>query len=687
MSLRVWLAFVCYGLGTWLVPAQSASEPLKDIPSIRSLQIEPGYDPLPFDVVGTVTFYHPDWGVLFIHDGKDGICVGVPLHGRPEVPFVVGQRLHIVGSIGPGEFLPVLLPAAIEDAGQRTAPSYPHIEGESLFTPALDARPVEVEAIVKGTSFTEMSLVLDLQVDGWPIRAIVPQPAAPSKLPWELLEQRVRVQGVVGTHFNDQRQMSGRLLFVPGLDSIVRVQEETNDTEAPLVQVDSVLRVHSPPRQRVRIQGQATHVIPGSGLYLRGQGGSVFVQTAQPLDIRRHDEVEAEGFPVVTLFRPSLSAINVRRLTEKSPVEPLELKVDATRNSAEQCELVHVEAELLEVTPGREAHTLLCRNGHQIFQATLSNDFTLPKDLVPGTTLSLTGICELVSTRPLVIPRNATSFRILLRDLEDITITARQPWWNEQRAVWLLGAIGVLALAIAAWAVALQTMVHKQSSVIRKQTEQQATLEERQRIARDLHDTLEQELVGVSMLLDNAATRTPNSPVDTSTPLDLARRLLKRARDESRSTIRDLRSVTLEQRGLPAALEEVLRPLATMGGAQFHVKVEGQPVRLPGTVETHILRLAQEAVSNAARHSQATCIEVHLSYLPESLTLTVQDDGIGFDTTASVSPTSGHFGLSGMKERADKIRSILTIHSTPGDTRVILCVPTRAHTRMTPRNT
>lgn len=641
-----------------------AQEVLRSVPAIRALDEAQIHQRLPVELEAVVTCYHHDWGVLFVHDGQDGICVGVAMDQRPATPFKPGTKLRIAGVLGPGEFLPVVWPERLEVIGTAEVPPHHTVNGEDLFSPALDARPVEVEAVVKSTSFSDQSLVLGLQIDGWTVRAILPQREGQAQPPWQLLERRVSVRGVAGTHFNDQRQMSGRLLFVHGLEALRVLHEPQADADVPMVPVDGLLRVDTPLRQRVRLTGVVTHVVAGSGLYLRGQGGSLFVQTAQPVSVGRGDQVEATGYPIVTAFRPGLSALDVTRTGAGDAPQPVAFQAAAQRNSREQCELVWLEAELIEITPDRETLALLCRAGGQMFEALLPAAQRPAEAYAPGMKLRLTGICELVSTRPLVIPRTATEFRILLRDAQDIHILQRQPFWNEQRTAWALGILGVVALAIAGWAVALQVMVSRQSSVIQQQARQQATLEERERIARDLHDTLEQELVGVNMLLDSTSTRLNGAAPEADQPLQLARRLLRRAREESRTTIRELRSVALEQRGLPGALEELLRPLADAAGMAFTVEVTGQPQRQAGTTETHLLRIIQEAVANAVRHSAAQHIHLRLDYADHALTITVRDDGHGFDPHAPA-PQGGHFGLSGMKERADKIAATLHIQSRP----------------------
>jgi len=641
-------------------------DPLGTVRAVRELDHERRGQSLPVKLEAVVTYYHPAWGVLFVHDGTDGICVGVSEDKRPSPPYQPGLRLKVEGSAGPGEFLPVVLPWTMQTDGSGTLPVYQPVNADQLFSPAMDARPVEVRAIVKGTWFGEDSLVVELEVEGRLIRAIVPQTEPLKRLPWQLVEQQVSVRGVAGTHFNDQRQMSGRLLFVQSLEAFTLIQEAKPSGPVPWVPVDGLLRVDSPLRQRVRVSGVTTHVAAGRGLYLRGEGGSMFVQTAQSMDLKAGDEVEAEGYPVVTPFRPSLSAVDVKKTgTAAARPEPVEFHASQTRHSREQCELVTLSADFLEVNRDRAGMNLLCRADGQTFEAVLGLPWQPAEKLLPGMKLRLTGICEFITDKPLVIPRNATGFRIILRAPGDIVVTAQAPWWNEERARWLLGSLLFLAVAVGGWAVTLQFMVNKQKNVIRSQAQQQATLEERQRIAQDLHDTLEQELVGVNMLLDDTARRMNGNDSPATQPLDLARRLLRRAREDSRTTIRELRSVALEQRGLPAAIEELLRPLAAVGSIEFVVSMTGTPVRLAGTLELNLLRLTQEAVANAAHHSGAKRIDVRIEYDDECIRLSVRDDGCGFDPAAR-SALSGHFGLSGMRERAEKIAGRLRIHSVPG---------------------
>ena len=424
-----------------------AVEPLTTVEAVRHLKPEDAAQSLPVKLEAVVTYYHPDWGVLFTHDGRAGICVGIAEEARPAEGFALGKRLLIEGVTGPGEFLPVILPSILREVGTGELPPYEKVTGEELFVPGMDCHPVEVEAVVKGTWFGDESLVVELQIGSRAVKAVMPRQQSSPQLPWQLLERHVRVRGIAGTHFNDQRQMSGRLLFVQGVDSFLLAEPSETVSEAPIVPVDGLLRVDAPLHQRVRVRGNVTHVATGRGLYLRGQGGSLFVQTAQPLSIETADDVEAEGYPLVTAFRPSLSAVDVRQIGRSGPPQPVAFHAERTRHSSEQCELVTLDAHFLEMTPGREGLSLTCGAKGRVFEATLQNTTGL-LELLPGMTLRLTGICESSSTHPPVIARNATGFRIRIRSPEDIVILASPPWWTSSRVLWVLGIVGGLALLV-----------------------------------------------------------------------------------------------------------------------------------------------------------------------------------------------------------------------------------------------
>jgi signal transduction histidine kinase len=222
---------------------------------------------------------------------------------------------------------------------------------------------------------------------------------------------------------------------------------------------------------------------------------------------------------------------------------------------------------------------------------------------------------------------------------------------------------GVLILVLVGMVV-LGRKLRKQMAIIRQKLQHGAVLEERNRIARELHDTLEQELVGITMQLDLAVDCFRQAPPVAFRALDTARKMSRHGMMEARRSVWDLRCDLLEQGDLPSALGQIVSPLAPGDGDRIDVEVSGTPVRLPGKIEMNILRIGQEAVANAIKHGHASQVQIELHYSPEKVILKVSDDGRGFIPDQANS--SGHFGMLDMRERAECLGSHLQIVSAPG---------------------
>jgi len=197
---------------------------------------------------------------------------------------------------------------------------------------------------------------------------------------------------------------------------------------------------------------------------------------------------------------------------------------------------------------------------------------------------------------------------------------------------------------------------------------------ERERIARDLHDTLFQGFLGASAILHTAIEQTPGD-TPTKTSLNRALQLMYRVIDEGRLVLQDLRSspaasLSLE-RGLRRLWDELLPE-----GVQFRIFVKGQPKALKPEIQEQIFGIGREAMVNGLRHSGATSIEVEVEYLPRRLRLVVHDNGCGIDPQFLRCGRDSHWGLVGMRERAASIGARLRIWSCPrAGTQVELSIP------------
>jgi signal transduction histidine kinase len=216
--------------------------------------------------------------------------------------------------------------------------------------------------------------------------------------------------------------------------------------------------------------------------------------------------------------------------------------------------------------------------------------------------------------------------------------------------------------------------LREQMAIMRQKLRTSAVLEDRNRIARELHDTLEQELAGITMQLDLAVDSFQRTPRVAQQALETARNMSRHSMVEARRSVWDLRCQMLEDGDLVSALAQIVEPLVPREHVQVDFKVQGSPVRLPEPVEMNLLRIGQEAVANAVKHGHARRVCIELIYAPTSVGLTVSDDGQGF-AASQASPT-GHFGLLDMRERAQSMGSQLNVESEPGrGTRIAVEVP------------
>jgi len=201
-------------------------------------------------------------------------------------------------------------------------------------------------------------------------------------------------------------------------------------------------------------------------------------------------------------------------------------------------------------------------------------------------------------------------------------------------------------------------------------------LQERLRLAREIHDTLAQAFVGISAQLEALGTCLPENLRPAHIYLDLARRMAQHSLTEARRSVMDLRSEALNDQDLSVALQCGARNWTQGSAVDVEVDVRGEVGTLPEDVEHNLLRIAQEAVTNALKHAHPSKITVRLLGNDHNLTLRVTDDGCGFEPEDAFAGMGGHFGLIGIRERAERIGGELRLESQPGcGTQVEVSVP------------
>ncbi|MER7111721.1 sensor histidine kinase [Streptomyces sp. NPDC000229] len=200
------------------------------------------------------------------------------------------------------------------------------------------------------------------------------------------------------------------------------------------------------------------------------------------------------------------------------------------------------------------------------------------------------------------------------------------------------------------------------------------TLAERERLAREIHDTLAQGLSSIQLLLRAAERALPDGAPAAAGHIERARRTAQDNLAEARRFVRALAPADLERGSLAAALERLCEPDGP--GPRVRFSVSGTPVPLPTPYEVALLRIAQSALANTVRHAGAGRAEITLTFMGASVTLDVVDDGKGFDPHGwSPSPGDG-FGLQAMRSRAQSLGGTFTVESSPGQgTAVAVALP------------
>lgn len=208
---------------------------------------------------------------------------------------------------------------------------------------------------------------------------------------------------------------------------------------------------------------------------------------------------------------------------------------------------------------------------------------------------------------------------------------------------------------------------------VRRAGRRAGVLEERQRLAREIHDTLAQGFTSIVMNLEAAEGARPSAPSGVQTYLDYARRTARESLSEARRLVWALRPEALENSSLSEAISGLARRWSEESGISCEVTVTGTPRPLPTSIENVLHRVTQEALSNVRKHARADRVVLTLSYMGGLVILDVRDDGVGFDATkhSSMAPgavdgSAGGFGLGAMRGRVEQVGGTLVVESSPG---------------------
>jgi len=679
-------------------PAAAESWRIADIKSLGDAEMRSR----PRAVIrGVVTWRNERGQGLFVQDATAGIYVVFSRHKPDEKlsdDVQVAVEVEIEGAIKPGGFASCLEVESVRAIGPALLPQPRPFDDHRFFTGADNGLFVEVAGIVRGVCeepfLWRLFVAHGARVFEVECRKAV-MPADFGRWCQAFVNGEVKFRGVSATSFNARGEPLAPRLFVSGPDWIEPVARPKHEPfAAPRVAIDAVARYRPEPidHHMICTEGTVVHSLPGQALYLQEGTHGLRVLTRSPRVYAPGDRVEVAGFVDRGGTVAGLTEAVVRLVSPGQPPAPIEITPDevaaiharsaktfviANPGDYEGC-LVRFPATLLERKKGLDSDLLVLAAGETSVTARLIPAELAPLGrLEPGSRLLMTGVLHMIRATdtvkwPLTPP---TSMELAPRNAADIAILARPSWWTPRRlAVVLAAAAAAFAVAMG-WVFALRRQVRRQMRVIEDGLRLEAVAEERQRIAREFHDTLEQGLAAVSLRLGVAASRTEDE--QARGVLRHQKTLLSWLQTETREFLQDLRDTSHAEEPFSSTLACHMEQLRSLLPVPIELEIEPGLPDVPPEVQHHLLRVVREAVHNAVRHAEPTGIAVRAAADAESgdLQVEITDDGTGFDV-ATRSATPGHYGIRGMEERARRIGAALVIDSRPGEgTRVRVVLP------------
>jgi signal transduction histidine kinase len=390
-------------------------------------------------------------------------------------------------------------------------------------------------------------------------------------------------------------------------------------------------------------------VLTAPRLYVQDASGGVYVSAYTGPLLKVGDEVEVTGQVHPDDFSAVMDHATAQVLWAHSPMPPL--SVTASQASTGRYDATFIELRGVLAAKERGPNNSLILNlddGAQSFRAMLNpgRSDALFSALRINSLLRLRGICVVDSS----LTHNLTPFVLLLPSNEDLDIVTGPPWWSTGHIIALIVAMALLAMVSV-------VLYHRAEN-----WRLRAILEERGRLAHEMHDTLAQCFAGIGFQLQAIRNGVPQEMPALHEQLDLARDLVRHSHEEARRSITSLRATALESEDLVTALEHCA--LRMVGGTAVEVIAEtsGDPRPIPLRTTDTLFRIGQEGVANAIRHANPKRLTIRVTWSENNVCLQIEDDGTGFVSGRGLSG----FGIRGMRRRAQSISATLEVDSRPG---------------------
>jgi signal transduction histidine kinase len=661
LLLSLMLCFPCLTSGAEL--------PAAEVRPIREIQTASTIEPFVESKVttqGVVTWVEGREGhVYYIQDSSGGLLVTQEKVAGPKL----AERVRVTGLLARGDFAPVIKQAQHQSLGIAALPDAARASGGGLLNGSFNAERVETDGWIRSAEMIDATTMVGLLDSGASrisfrihnVKTLNPEKLIAAKAWVRGVASPVRSRGTI-------RQLVEVQVLANGEEDLRLEQRETAPpwTLAP-TPLRNAFQYHPGQTrgERLHVRGKVVMVADGIAWLHDGDAG-LAMRGADAAKVSPGDQVEAVGFRDLEDFLPVLSDVVIR--PDDGPeilLRPKQIEAASLREGLHHGDFVSVTGHLLDridAPIGRADRRLVLalQSDHGVFTAELDAPGSdLLAQLETGCLLRVTGISSVQTD----MTGESTGFKMLLPDAASITVVEAAPYFTPRRLLILLSITLAILLAAALWAYFL---TRRNLSLRAEMREKVAVSTERSRLARDLHDTLEQGLTAIHLQLHGIGPSQEEASGETQERLGVARRLVQQCHSEIRRSIWNLRSEALEHFDLGDALQRAAQSLFLGSRTRVEFRQNNVETKIPQLIGDNVLKIGQEAITNALKHADASVLRIHLTTTRDRISLTVSDDGGGFTPSAAPDGRTGHFGLMGMGERTERIGGKLHITSQPG---------------------
>jgi len=443
----------------------------------------------------------------------------------------------------------------------------------------------------------------------------------------------------------------------------------------------------------IRAEGTVIAVWKRNQLLLRTDDRRIIgIELAESSTPTCGERIETVGYAETDLLNISLVRATFRKIDRPADVPPVSedilpimaddlLSVKRGRvivYPKHHGRIVRLEGLVRTLPHGDGSRMLLESDGKNI-PVDLSACPEAAAELEIGSRVAVSGVCVLESEncrRHYSFPTIHGIF-LVPREPADIVLLERPSWWTPARLLMVIAVLLGIVVAVLIWNFTLRILVERRGRQLFKaevaKLSSELRIEERTRLAAELHDYLAQNLTAITYEVSSAERARLLGRPDVGAHLRNSARMLSSCQVELRRCLWDLRSDALNESDFAVAIRRSLEPL--LGSATLTIRFAVPRKRVSDTTAHAIISIIRELASNAVKHGRATQVRIAGELLPDMLRFSVRDNGCGFDVNSRADSTQGHFGLDGIVERLRRHDGTLTLESSPGSgTRVVVTI-------------